>query len=87
MSDPDPPNPVVGEQVVTTNYTYSDIPGTPIVDVCQLKKIVRSHNGEYIETRLQINMNSPYYLSIDADYNDMTNVINALIYIRDNLPQ
>lgn len=79
--------PIIGEQVITTNYTYTDIPGTPVVDLCQLKKTVRSNNGEYIETRLQININSPYYVSIDTDFNLMTDLIDALIYIRDNLPE
>lgn len=81
-------NPDLQSQTVEKIYS-ADIPSTPVVEKCTIRQITswKMENDQPVQTiKFEINVSTPYYLSLMCDEEGLTNAINGLIWIRDNLP-
>lgn len=82
------PNPDLKNQIIENIYS-ADIPTTPIVENCKIRQITHSSvlaDKTIKSVKYEINITTPYYLSLICDDENLKNVIDGLIWIKDNLP-
>lgn len=80
-------NPAIDTETRVTVYKYADIPSTPIIENCTATKTVTTKENVVTSEKLQINIYTPYFLSLDISLDQFDSVIEALNYIKNNMPQ
>ena len=77
------------QKIVDDTYFF-DVPSTPTVENCQVsQKVTTTYStGINVEptvtTRYQINLTTPFYLSVDCTSEQLQAVIDAIQYVKDH---
>lgn len=79
---------ITKQQVISTEYVF-DVPSTPIVEACQvIQKVTTTYPNDVeppiVTTRYQINLTTPFYLSVDCTSDQLQTVIDAIQFVKDH---